>query len=312
MMAGIWIYSEDTDIAKQLLTLGKELAGQLQQQVSALTIFEEDAKALVASGADKVFVLKGDSAWPESYAPAVAELAGKEQPTVFFIGGTMRGKDLAAKVAAALKTGLVNDAFAVRFENGTIETDRVMYGGLAVCTEILQGIGVVTIPPRTYDAAAQDGSRSGEITTVAASVSSELVVGNVCPIVRQGADIATADKLVCVGRGVGKQEDLQLAKDLAAALGAEVGCTRSIAEDYHWLPNETYIGLSGQKVKPSLYISMGVSGQVQHVAGIRDSKVIVAIDTNEDAPIFAAADYGIVGDLYQVVPLLTEAIKKNK
>lgn len=311
-MAGIWIYSEDTDIAKQLLTLGKELAGQLQQQVSALTIFEEDAKALVASGADKVFVLKGDSAWPESYAPAVAELAGKEQPTVFFIGGTMRGKDLAAKVAAALKTGLVNDAFAVRFENGTIETDRVMYGGLAVCTEILQGIGVVTIPPRTYDAAAQDGSRSGEITTVAASVSSELVVGNVCPIVRQGADIATADKLVCVGRGVGKQEDLQLAKDLAAALGAEVGCTRSIAEDYHWLPNETYIGLSGQKVKPSLYISMGVSGQVQHVAGIRDSKVIVAIDTNEDAPIFAAADYGIVGDLYQVVPLLTEAIKKNK
>jgi electron transfer flavoprotein alpha subunit len=312
MMAGIWIYSEDTDIAKQLLTLGKELAGQLQQQVSALTIFEEDAKALVASGADKVFVLKGDSAWPESYAPAVAELAGKEQPTVLFIGGTMRGKDLAAKVAAALKTGLVNDAFAVRFENGTIETDRVMYGGLAVCTEILQGIGVVTIPPRTYDPAAQDDSRSGEITTVAASVSSELVVGNVCPIVRQGADIATADKLVCVGRGVGKQEDLQLAKDLAAALGAEVGCTRSIAEDYHWLPNETYIGLSGQKVKPSLYISMGVSGQVQHVAGIRDSKVIVAIDTNEDAPIFAAADYGIVGDLYQVVPLLTEAIKKNK
>ena len=103
---------------------------------------------------------------------------------------------------------------------------------------------------------------------------------------------------------------MKLAQDLAGKLGAEIGCTRSVAEDYHWLPNEAYIGLSGQKVKPQLYISMGVSGQVQHTAGIRDSKIIVAIDTNENAPIFAAADYGIVGDLYDIVPVLTEKIVK--
>lgn len=310
-MAGIWIYSEDTIVAQQIMTMARPLADQLGQQLCVMTIYEQDAPEFVAAGADKVYVLKSNSAWPESYAPAVAALAVQESPTALFIGATLRGKDLAAKVAARLKTGLVTDAFAVRLENSEIETDRVMYGGLAVCTEILQGIAVVTIPPRTFDMPTKDSSRTGDIVIVDAGVDSAMVVGNVCPIVRQGADITKAEKLVCVGRGLGKQEDMKLAQDLAGALGAEIGCTRSIAEDYHWLPNETYIGLSGQKVKPVLYLSMGVSGQVQHVAGIRDSKVIVAIDSNENAPIFAAADYGIVGDLYEIVPLLTEAIKKT-
>lgn len=310
-MAGIWIYSEDTIVAQQIMTMARPLADQLGQQLCVMTIYEQDAPEFVAAGADKVYVLKSNSAWPESYAPAVAALAVQESPTALFIGATLRGKDLAAKVAARLKTGLVTDAFAVRLENSEIETDRVMYGGLAVCTEILQGIAVVTIPPRTFDMPTKDSSRTGDIVIVDAGVDSAMVVGNVCPIVRQGADITKAEKLVCVGRGLGKQEDMKLAQDLAGALGAEIGCTRSIVEDYHWLPNETYIGLSGQKVKPALYLSMGVSGQVQHVAGIRDSKVIVAIDSNENAPIFAAADYGIVGDLYEIVPLLTEAIKNR-
>jgi len=309
-MAGIWIYSENTNVAEQLLTVGRELADKLTQPLCAVTIFAQDAQTLIASGADKVFVLQGDNPWPESYAVGISELAAKEAPTAMLIGATLRGKDLAAKVAARLKTGLVTDAFAVRVDNGSIETDRMMYGGLAVCTEVIGDRGLITVPPLTYEAPIKDASRSGEIVTLTVITEGTMVVGNVCPIIRKGADITTADKLVCVGRGVGKQEDMQLATDLAEALGAEIGCTRSIAEDYHWLPNESYIGLSGQRVKPSLYISMGISGQVQHVAGIRDSKIIVAIDSNENAPIFAAADYGIVGDLYQVVPLLTQAIKK--
>jgi len=309
-MAGIWIYSEITNVAEQLLTIGRELADKLTQPLCAVTIFPEDAQALIASGADKVFILKGDNPWPESYAAGISELAVKESPKVIIIGATLRGKDLAAKVAAQLKTGLVTDASAIREENGAIETDRMMYGGLAVCTEVIGDGGLITVPPRTYEALIKDTSHIGEVVTLEVITEATMVVGNVCPVIRKGADITTADKLVCVGRGVAKQEDMQLATDLAAALGAEIGCTRSIAEDYHWLPNETYIGLSGQKVKPSLYLAMGISGQVQHVAGIRDSKIIVAIDSNENAPIFAAADYGIVGDLYQIVPLLTEAIKK--
>jgi len=310
-MAGIWIYSEDTIIAQQIITLGKELAAAMQQPICALTINEQDAQSLIAAGADKVIVLKGNNLWPESYAAAIAAQAAQAQPDVLFIGGTLRGKDLAAKAAAALQVGLITDAQKVQFVDGALETERMLYGGLAVCTEVLGGMNVITIPPRAYDVPAQDASRSGEIVSVDVQTDATMAVGNVCPIVRQGADISVAEKLVCVGRGVGKQEDMKLAEDLAAAMGAEICCTRSVAEDYHWLPNEAYVGLSGQKVKPVIYLSMGVSGQVQHVAGIRDSKLIVAIDTNENAPIFAAADYGIVGDLYQIVPLLTEAIKNK-
>lgn len=307
-MAGIWVYSEDTNVAKQLLTAGKLLTESLQQPLCALTLEESAAAELVACGADKVIVLKGEGIWPESYAAAVAKVMEREDPVALLIGGTMRGKDLAAKVAAHLQSGLVTDAQVLRVENGAIETERMMYGGLAVCTETLSGLALVTIPPRKFEVPQQEESRAGESVVETVSTEDAMIIGNVCPIVRQGADISLAEKLVCVGRGLGKEEDMALVRDLAAALGAEIGCTRSVAEDYHWLPSETYIGLSGQKVKPNLYLSVGVSGQVQHVAGIRDSKVIVAVDTNENAPIFAAADYGIVGDLYQIVPLLTKAL----
>ena len=116
--------------------------------------------------------------------------------------------------------------------------------------------------------------------------------------------------MVCVGLGVEKEEDMQMIRDLAAVLNAEIGCTRGIAEEKHWLPHEQYIGISGAVIKPQLCLSIGISGQVQHTIGIRDSKVIVAVNNNEKAPIFKTSDYGIVGDLYEVVPLLIEELKK--
>ncbi|MCM0760903.1 electron transfer flavoprotein subunit alpha/FixB family protein [Sporomusa sphaeroides DSM 2875] len=309
-MPAIWVYSEDIIITQQLLALGRELADKMQAQLCAFTLNGEGATSLIASGADKVFSLQGNSLWPESYAQSLADFAAQERPEAIFIGATQRGKDLAAKVAALIKAGLVTEAFAIRLVDGSIETDRIMYGGLAICTDTLVAPAMVTVPARTYEALAPDPTRTGEIVTLDVTTDDRVSVSNVCPIVREGADISIADKLVCVGRGLAKQEDMKLVEDLAAALGAEIGCTRGIAEDYHWLPNDRYIGLSGQKIKPSLYISLGISGQVQHVSGIRDSKIIVAIDTNENAPIFEAADYGIVGDLYEISPLLTEAIKK--
>lgn len=309
-MPAIWVYSEDVAITQQLLALGRALADNMQTQLCAFTLNGEGAASLIASGADKVFSLQGNSQWPESYAQPLADLAAQEHPEAIFIGATQRGKDLAAKVAALIKSGLVTEAFAVRIADSAIETDRIMYGGLAVCTETLVAPAMVTIPARTYEALLPDPNRIGEIVTLEVKTDDRVSVSNVCPIVREGADISVAEKLVCVGRGLAKQEDMKLVEGLAAALSAEIGCTRGIAEDYHWLPSDRYIGLSGQKIKPSLYVALGVSGQVQHVSGIRDSKIIVAIDTNENAPIFEAADYGIVGDLYDVSPLLTEAIKK--
>lgn len=308
-MAGIWVYSEDLTIAKQLLSLAGELAGKTGKTVSAVTIGDEAAE-LVQCGASTVYHIKGANPWPESYAKTVADLVAKQQPELFLIGGTLRGKDLAAKVAASVQAGLVTDAFAVNSTAEGFETERLMYGGLAICSELVSEGTLVTVPPRVFDPAAADASRSGQITDIEAIADDRQSVGGVCPIVREGADISTADKVVGVGRGLGKQEDMKIIENLAAALGAEIGCSRSVAEDYHWLPVERYIGLSGQKIKPSIYLAIGISGQVQHIAGVRDSKLIVAIDTNENAPIFAAADYGIVGDLYEVVPLLTAALKK--
>jgi electron transfer flavoprotein alpha subunit len=129
------------------------------------------------------------------------------------------------------------------------------------------------------------------------------------PIVKKGADLKVAEKVVCVGMGLEKIEDIQMAEKLAEVLGAEIGCSRGVAEERHWLPAEQYIGISGNVIKPKLYLAMGVSGQVQHVFGARDAKCIVAINNNEKAPIFRSADYGIVGDMYEIVPLLTEALK---
>ena len=309
-MEKIWTFSEDASILAQLLALGHNLTAGTQAEVCAVAIGEENGNRLIAGGADKVYILYGDSDSGESYAQAFAELTKTENPTIIFVGATQRGKDFAAKVAAMLNAGLVTEAFAVRFADGAYETDRMMYGGLAICTEILSSPSLVTIPVRTCEALPLDTARHGERIKINVTTDKRILVNEVCPIVRGDSDITVAERLVCVGRGLAKQDDMKLAEELAAALGAELGCTRGIAEDYHWLPNERYIGLSGQKVKPEIYLSLGVSGQVQHVAGIRDSKLIVAVDMNENAPIFEAADYGVVGDLYEIAPLLTEAIKK--
>lgn len=311
-MSGIWIYSEDNVIAKELLTAGLELKVSMGQPVGVITLDSQEQNNFIAAGADKVCILVGQNPWPESSAGSVADFIAKEQASVLLVGGTLRGKDLAAKVAASLEAGLVTDALTVEYKNDSIETTRLIYGGLAIRTEAVSLPALVTVPPRTYAEASFVDGRQGEIFTVEVdNLIPEVSVSNVCPILSEGADISTANKIVCVGRGFSKQEDLKMAENLAQVIGAEIGCTRGIAEDNHWLPSERYIGISGQKVKPELYVAIGISGQVQHVVGVRDSKIIVAIDTNEKAPIFAAADYGIVGDLYEVLPLLTEAIGKK-
>lgn len=310
-MPGVWIYSEDNSLARQLLKAGQELKNVMGQSIGVITLSPENQDRFIAAGADQVFVLTGTNLWPESFASVIAKIVGKEG-NVLLVGGTLRGKDVAAKVAAELNTGLVTDALTVKYANNRIETTRLIYGGLAVKTEAVSLPALVTIPARTYPEPENIADRQGVISNIdVASTDTRLTVSNICPIAHQGADIATADKIVCVGRGLVKKDDLETVEKLAKEIGAEIGCTRGIAEDYHWLPNDRYIGISGQKVKPDLYIGLGVSGQIQHVVGIRDSKVIVAIDTNEKAPIFAAADYGIVGNLYEVLPLLAEAMAKE-
>lgn len=186
-MPGIWIYSEDSAVARQLLTAGLELKNAMKQPVAVLTLSGEEAQTFIDAGADKVYVVKGSNPWPESYANAVADLLTKEQAGVLLVGGTMRGKDLAAKVAASLKAGLVTDALRVACAGDGIETTRLVYGGLAVRTETVTLPALVTIPPRTFAEAAVQGAGQGEVVIVeVANDDNRVSVTNVCPIVRQG------------------------------------------------------------------------------------------------------------------------------
>ena len=307
-MAGIFIFSEDPALAQQLLTPGLELKQALAQPLVALTTDPAQAQALAALGADRVLVLKAERVTPEALAPAIAELLAKEAASVVLVGGTLRGKHLAAFVAASLKAGLTTDAKTLGIAEGRLATTRILYAGLAICAEEVELPAVATVPPRTFLAPAKAAS-AGAVETLQMKADVRVDILSTTPVDGEGVDITAAVKLVAVGRGFAKQEDLGLARELAGALKAEIACTRGVAEDEHWLPIERYIGISGKTVKPELYLAVGLSGQVQHMVGCRESKVIVAVNNDERAPIFEAADYGIVGDLYTVLPLLTAALK---
>ena len=309
-MAGIFVFSEDSALAKQLLTPALELKQELSQPVTAVTFSEVDAKELAAFGADKVLVLPAASGWTEGLSEALYGLVSGGGASIFLVGGTLRGKHVAAYVAAKLNAGMSTDAKSVKIEGGKLLSTRLLYAGLALCDEELALPAVVTIPPRTFFPPSP-AAKAGTVETVKTESDGRVAISDVTASGGTGVDIAGVTKLVAVGRGFRKQEDLTLAEDLAAALKAEIACSRPVAEDEHWLPIERYVGISGHTVKPELYLAVGISGQVQHMVGARESKVIVAVNNDEHAPIFEGADYGIVGDLYEVLPLLTAAVRKN-
>jgi len=304
-MTGIFLFSEDPVLAKQLLTPALALKRSLDQPITALALDSATAAALAALGADKVLLLKSASGWVEGLGDAVTDLV--KAADIFLVGGTQRGKHLAAHVAAKLDAGLTTDAKSLAIEDGKLVTSRILYAGLAVGVEELAVPAVATIPPRSYPTP-EAAQTPGSVESVAVTDDIRVTVTGTTPTESSGVDISLANKLVSVGRGFRSKDDLPLAEGLAAKLKGEVSCTRGIAEDEHWLPIERYIGISGQTVKPDLYLAVGLSGQVQHMVGARESKIIVAINNDERAPIFEAADYGIVGDLYAVLPLLTAAI----
>ncbi len=300
-MAGIYVYSDKLDIAAELIAFAKESA----KEANAVCFSQADADQLAQMGADKVFYLKGDSPLVESYGQAIADFLQSQAADLFVVGASARGRDVAARVAGYLDCGMVSDVSSLSYSDGKLSTERMMYGGAVVQSETISGLSVVTVAAGKFEPI----KGGAVIVTLAVESDDRVSLIESAPIVKEGVDLRQAVNVVCVGLGLEKEADMQLAKDLAAVLNAELGCTRGIAEERHWLPVESYIGISGAVIKPQLYISMGVSGQVQHVFGVRDAKIIVAIDSNEKAPIFRSADYGIVGDMYEIIPLLTQALK---
>ncbi|MGG0717028.1 electron transfer flavoprotein subunit alpha/FixB family protein [Robertmurraya massiliosenegalensis] len=300
-MAGIYVFSDQISLAAELISFAK----QTGKTTIAFAFSQEAANELATKGADKVCLFNGDSPMIENYSEAVAAFLKKEEAELLVVGATARGRDFAARVAGYLDCGMASDVSSLSFVEGDVICERMHYGGIIVQSEILSGLSVVTVPAGKFD----EGTGNCEITSIDLQSDSRVSLVETKPIVKEGADLNKADKVVCVGMGLEKPEDMEMAKGLAAVLDAEIACTRGIAEERHWLPVEQYIGISGAVIKPQLYLSFGVSGQMQHMFGVRDAKTIVAIDNNENAPIFKSADYGIVGDMYEIVPLLTAALK---
>lgn len=299
-MAGVFVFSERPDLAAELVSFAHE-TGQICTVIAVRETAMEECKAF---GAEQIICLRGQSERVEGYGKAIAALLAEREFALFVVGATQSGRELAAYVATVLDCGMIGDVSSATLEGDRLVAERMLYGGALTRKEALRGRGVITVPAGAREKAS---GAAGEIIFLDVADDDRVKLESVSPIVREGADLSIAEKVVCVGMGFEKKEDLRIAYDLAAALGGEVGGTRAIAEDHHWLPD--YIGLSGVKIKPRLYIGLAVSGQIQHSVGVKDSQVVVAINKDSKAPIFSDCDYGIVGDVFEIAPLLTAALK---
>ncbi len=311
------VYSENQKLACEMLSKARELSAELNEKVTAVLIGngkDQLSSELVRHGADRV-IMTGASLSDlkaEEVSDLLCALAKEEGTGLMMIGSTKDGKELAARVSSKLGVGCSTDSKKLYMKDGSICSERVVFSGNGVAVErFTSRPAVVTVPPKAYDPLSADVGRQGE------TVRKELSYGTygsrtvkVDPMLSEGANVEDAEKIVSCGRGFKNSADIKLIEELAAALkGYTLGCSRPIAADLKWLSEDHWIGLSGHKVKPKLYVACGISGQVQHVAGMRDSGLIVAINKDANAPIFKVADYGIVGDLYQVLPKLINAIK---
>ena len=315
-MAGIWIVAETREQAFELLGAGRSLAPDMGATLTAVVAKgSASPEECIARGADEVLRLAElPPAEPfGAHVPVLEQEAKAASPVLMLFSATARGKELAARLAARLGAGLCSACAALSFDKaaGGIVMERIAYGGAA--TQILvssAGPVLVTVPPRSFEPAAVLDSRQGRTRELPAPPPSAVKIVERKPKEKVAKDITEARVIVCAGRGFDKKEDLALARELADALGGELGATRPLTEEVHWLPEDLCIGLSGVQVKPELYVGLGVSGQVQHMTGVRGAKVVCAVNRDENAPIFALADFGVVGDLYEVVPKIIEELKK--
>lgn len=282
-MRDIWIVAETPAWAAVMITCAKGIAADAN-----ITVFD--------------LPLPDNGLW-ESYAAPLAEKAGAEKPRLILVGASKRGHDLAAQTAALIDAPLFTDGRNIKADGSHITAETLMYGGSAVKTVSTEAPTVlVTIGEKDYAPAPETGAAKASLSPAAGPA---VTARRHRPA--QSVNLGEAARIVGVGRGFSEEADLAAARELAAALGAEVACSRPIAEFFKWMPEECYIGISGQVLKPALYMAVGISGQAQHVFGVRDAKVIVSVNKDAECPMHHNADYYIVGDWKEVIPALVKA-----
>ena len=325
-----WVFVETNEdgtaknVGIELLTPGRELADAQGGKLVAIVIGSNVDAAVEAAGkhgADQVIVVDGPeykSYTTDAYAIALTTLIEKYGPLSMMIGATNNGRDLGPRVSCRMETGLVADctALGIDEETGKVAWTRPAFGGnltaTILCPEHYPQIG--TVRPGVFKKSDETENKA-EIIKEDIHVEAEKIRTQILEILNdmdgEKVDLENADIIVSGGRGVGGPEGFEPVRELAKVLGATVGASRA-AVDSGWISHAHQVGQTGKTVAPKLYIACGISGAIQHQAGMSGSDCIVAINKDPDAPIFDIADYGIVGDLFEVLPILTEEIKKSR
>jgi electron transfer flavoprotein alpha subunit len=325
MAQGVWAIAEQRDgvlrkITYEIVSEGRRLADALGQELTVILLgsdIKDKAAELGQYGADKVLVADDARLEPyttDAYAAVISELAKANDPAVLLMGASVQGKDLSARLSASLGVGMAQDCTAFAIEDGNLVATRPIYAGKAYAKVTFENSWpqIATARPKVMDISEPDTSKSAEIIDASISLDDSALKTKVVEAVKDEGgkvDLTEADKIVSGGRGMKGPENYKILEDLADLIGASIGASRS-AVDAGWRPHTDQVGQTGKVVSPNLYIACGISGAIQHLAGMSTSKVIVAINKDEDAPIFQKSDYGVVGDLFDVVPALTEEIKK--
>jgi len=325
MAQGVMTIVEQRDgeirkISYELVSEGRRLADSLGQDVTAILLgsnIKEKASTLGHYGADRVLVaddLRLETYTTEAYVSVIAELVKASDPAILLIGASVQGRDLAARLSARLRVGMAQDCVSFSIEDGNLVAIRPIYAGkvYAKVTFSNSWPQTATTRPNVMTLNEPDTSKSAETIDATFSLDDSALKTKLVDVMkdeRGKVDLTEADKIVSGGRGMKGPENYKILEELADLIKATVGASRS-AVDAGWRPHADQVGQTGKVVSPNLYIACGISGAIQHVAGMSTSKFIVAINKDPDAPIFQKADYGVVDDLFKVVPVLTEEIKK--
>ncbi len=325
---GIWVFAEQHEghvqsVALELIAEGRKLAADLKEDVAAVLLgsgdLKDQAKELIAYGADKVITVSDPhlkSYLTEPYTDVISALVEKYKPEIFLLGATTTGRDLASRIAARIRVGLTADCTALDIdpEKKIIRQTRPAFGGNIMATIISPNYRpqMSTVRPKVFKKLPKDASRKGEIIEEKAAITEKSLRARILEIVKsteKKVNIAEAEIIVSGGRGIGCAENFKLIQELADTIGGAVGASRATV-DAGWISQFHQVGQTGKTVSPKLYVACGISGAIQHLAGMSSSDIVIAINKDPYAPIFNVATYGIVGDVLEVVPALTKKFKE--
>ncbi|HNX01848.1 MAG TPA: electron transfer flavoprotein subunit alpha [Candidatus Cloacimonadota bacterium] len=325
--SGVWVYAEQhhgaiAPVTLELLGKGRELADELEVELSAVLLGSEVeplSSELIAFGADKVIVVDDPALLhytEERYAYALTEISRKFNPEIILAGATATGRSFIPRVAVTLRTGLTADCTGLKIDTETrnLQQTRPAFGGNIMATIITPNHRpqMATVRHKVMNPSERDPNRSGIVLMETIDFPEEWKGSEYLDFVKEESNlinIVEANIIVSGGRGLKDASNFKLLEDLAASLGGAVGASRA-AVDSEWIPYSHQVGQTGKTVKPRIYIACGISGAVQHLAGMQSSDYIIAINRDPDAAIFKAADLGIVGDLFEIVPKLTKRINE--